>query len=87
MGRDVCANRAVWRVADSLADLCAGGRAGSVEFGLTFAIALRILSAVPARGSCGFVLNTRGFFGVWQQHACGYISALVRFSILYSTRS
>ena len=56
------AKRVVPRVADSLADLCAGGRAGSVEFGLALAVAVRISCAVRARGSCGFALNLHGFW-------------------------
>ena len=43
-------SRCEW--AESLADLCAGGRrAGSVELGLAFAVVVRISSAVRARGS------------------------------------
>ena len=40
--------------------LCAGGRAGSVEFGLAFVVAVRILSAVRACGSSVCALNLCG---------------------------
>ena len=62
VGADVSAKRTVWCVADSLADLCAGGRAGRVEFAFSVARAVRILSAVRDRGSCGLALNTRGLW-------------------------
>ena len=73
------AKRAVPRVADSLADLCAGGRAGSVEFCLEFAGAARIGSAVRARGSCGLALNLCGFCGSCLCRFCarGWVSVLL----------
>ena len=59
MGRDVSAKRTVWCVADSLADLCAGACAGSAEFGLAFAVVVRISSAVRVCGCSVGALNTR----------------------------
>ena len=78
MGRDVCAKRLVPRVADSLADLCAGERAGSVEFGLAFVVAVRISCAVRARGSSVRALNLHGLgvagscFAGWSARAVGF---------------
>jgi hypothetical protein len=54
VGRDVSAKRAVRpRVADPVADLCAGACAFRAEFGLAFAVVVRMSSAVRVRGSCG----------------------------------
>jgi hypothetical protein len=62
VGRDVSAKCLVRRVADPVVDLCAGGRAGSVELGLAFAVVVRISSAVRVRGSCVLALNWRSFW-------------------------
>jgi hypothetical protein len=72
VGTVVSAKRLVRRAADSVADLCAGGRAGSVDFCLGVAAALRIPSAVRALGSSVYALNTCGLWVVWQ-HSARYL--------------
>jgi hypothetical protein len=63
VGRDVSAKCLVRRVADPVVDLCVGGRAGSVELGLAFAVVVRISSAVRARGSSEGALYVRMAWG------------------------
>ena len=60
MNRGVRAVGSKLGVADSVADLCAGGSAAGVEFGLTAAAAVRIPSAplcLPLTLVCGFQLQ------------------------------
>ena len=72
------AKRAVPCVADSLADLCAGGRAGSVESGRGVAVVVRISCAMRARSASVRALLSRGLgrlaavYGVFCAHAWSF---------------